>query len=202
MCEQCGHCSVRLRLMLHAYACLVALRSAGANTSWTTRIGSMGCFHTPSERRTASPWLMSNSSSNCEHVVSHNSFTECAGRRGAVTNGDLVDVRLRLLDSTCAQRKQNTTCEHTSNAGALRGACCSCDGTHSRLAEKRATHRAVRKKAPPAARRKARARESTSEEQRCWCMVLVHGAAACVVCWFSPREEALDIPYNSRRSAP
>ena len=73
----------------------------------------------------------------------------------------------------CAQRKQNTTCEHTSNAGALRGACCSCDGTHSRLAEKRATHRAVRKKAPPAARRKARARESTSEEQRCWCMVLV-----------------------------
>ena len=95
MREQCGHCSVRLRLMLHAYACLVALRSTGANTSWTTRIGCMGGCHTPSERRTASPWLMSNSSSNCEHTVSHNSFTERAGRRGAVTDGSLVDGRVR-----------------------------------------------------------------------------------------------------------
>ena len=30
--------------------------------------------------------------------------------------------------------------------------------------------------------RKARARESTSEEQLCWCMVLVHGAAGAAWC--------------------
>ena len=99
MREQCGHCSVRLRLMLHAYACLVALRSAGANTSWSkyvcTAIVSMGGCHTPTESRSASPWLMSNSSSNCEHVVSHNSFTERAGRRVVVTDGLLVDGRVR-----------------------------------------------------------------------------------------------------------